>query len=78
MALTPLEFRMLERLLSRLNRVQSREALLEAVWGVELVADTNLVDVTVGRLRRRLASAGADTAIETVRGVGYVVRGRPS
>ncbi len=73
-ALTLLEFRMLEHFLSHPNRVQSREALLDAVWGVDFVGDTNLVDVTVGRLRRRLRSVQADTTIETVRGVGYVLR----
>ncbi len=73
-SLTPLEFRLLEYFLSRSNRVHSRDALLDAVWGVDFVGDTNLVDVTVGRLRRRLRSAGADPTIETVRGVGYVLR----
>lgn len=70
--LTPLEFRMLEHFLSNQNRVQSREALLDAIWGVDFMGDTNLVDVTVGRLRRRLRSA--DATVETVRGVGYVIR----
>lgn len=72
--LTPLEFRMLEHFLSQQSRVQSRQALLDAVWGVDFMGDTNLVDVTVGRLRRRLRSARADATIETVRGVGYVLR----
>ncbi len=74
MALTPLEFRMLEHFLSRQNRVQSRQALLDAVWGVDFMGDTNLVDVTVGRLRRRLRGERADITIETVRGIGYVLR----
>ncbi len=74
---TPLEFRMLEHFLREINRVQSRNALLDAVWGVDFAGDTNLVEVTVGRLRRRLADAHSDATIETVRGVGYVLRSPP-
>lgn len=74
--LTPLEFRLLERFLSEVDRVQSRSALLDAVWGIDFIGDTNLVDVTVGRLRRRLQAVHADAQVETVRSVGYVLRER--
>ncbi len=73
-SLTPLEFRMLEHFLANHDRVQSRTVLLDAVWGADFIGDTNLIDVAVGRLRRRLQSVHADAAIETVRGVGYVLR----
>lgn len=74
LTLRPLEFRMLEHFLAQINRVQSRDALLNAVWGMDYVGETNFVDVGVARLRRRLESAHANIVIETVRGVGYILR----
>ena len=56
------------------RRVQSREALLRAVWGYAVPVESNVVDVHVGHLRRKLGEPGL---IETVRGVGYVLRGGP-
>ena len=52
----------------------SRIRLLELVWGYDFEVDTNVVDVFVGYLRRKLDAAGAPKAIETVRGVGFVLR----
>jgi two-component system response regulator PrrA len=54
--------------------VLSRTRLLELVWGYDFEVDTNVVDVFVGYLRRKLASAGATGVIATVRGVGFVLR----
>lgn len=73
--LTPLEFRLLTHLASRAGRVQSREALLEEVWGQDGDAVTRAVDTSIKRLRRKLGPAGA--WIETVRGVGYRMRDTP-
>ena len=67
--LTALEFKLLETLLSRRGRVQSRERLLDDVWGYQVAITTRTVDTHVKRLREKLGSAGA--YIETVRGVGY-------
>jgi two-component system phosphate regulon response regulator PhoB len=67
--LTALEFRLLLDLASRAGRVQSRDALLERVWGYSPNAETRTVDTHVKRLREKLG-AGA-IHIETVRGVGY-------
>jgi two-component system phosphate regulon response regulator PhoB len=67
--LTALEFRLLLDLASRAGRVQSRDALLERVWGYSPNVETRTVDTHVKRLREKLG-AGADQ-IETVRGVGY-------
>jgi len=67
--LTALEFRLLLDLASRAGRVQSRDALLERVWGYSPNAETRTVDTHVKRLREKLG-AGA-VHIETVRGVGY-------
>jgi two-component system phosphate regulon response regulator PhoB len=68
-ALTPLEFRLLSTLMARLGRVQSREQLLEDVWGMSSELETRTVDTHVKRLREKLGS-GRDL-LETVRGIGY-------
>jgi two-component system phosphate regulon response regulator PhoB len=67
--LTALEFRLLVTLHDRKNRVQTRDALLQDVWGIEADITTRTVDTHVKRLREKLSSAGE--YIETVRGVGY-------
>jgi two-component system phosphate regulon response regulator PhoB len=67
--LTALEFRLLLDLASRAGRVQSRDALLERVWGYSPNVETRTVDTHVKRLREKLGAAAAQ--IETVRGVGY-------
>ena len=54
--------------------VLSRIRLLELVWGYDFEVETNVVDVFVGYLRRKLESAGALRLIDTVRGVGFVLR----
>lgn len=68
-ALTALEFRLLHTLLSRQGRVQTRERLLEDVWGMHGDITTRTVDTHVKRLREKLGPASR--LIETVRGVGY-------
>ncbi|MGZ3460574.1 MAG: response regulator [Archangium sp.] len=67
--LTTLEFRLLEHLLARVGRVQSREQLLEEVWGLSSHLETRTIDTHVMRLRDKLGTARA--FLETVRGVGY-------
>jgi DNA-binding response OmpR family regulator len=71
-ALTAREFSLLETLLRHAGQVLSREQLLSHVWGYSFDPTTNLVNVYVNSLRKKL---GADV-IETVRGVGYRLRGR--
>jgi len=70
--LTLLEYRLLETLLERRGRVQSRKQLLEAAWDTNAQIETRTVDMHVARLRAKLEHAG--TMIETVRGVGYRFR----
>ncbi|HEY8430240.1 MAG TPA: response regulator transcription factor [Sandaracinaceae bacterium] len=70
--LTALEFKLLYDLASRRGRVQSREDLLERVWGYAPGVETRTVDTHVKRLREKLGAAR--DYIETVRGVGYRVR----
>jgi two-component system phosphate regulon response regulator PhoB len=67
--LTPLEFRLLTTLMARLGRVQSREQLLEDVWGMSSELETRTVDTHVKRLREKLGSGRE--LLETVRGIGY-------
>jgi two-component system phosphate regulon response regulator PhoB len=67
--LTALEFKLLVTLHERQNRVQTRNALLNDVWGIEADITTRTVDTHVKRLREKLGAAGQ--YIETVRGVGY-------
>lgn len=69
--LTVTEFDILTCLLRNARRIQSREALLRNVWGYDVPVDSNVVDVHVGHLRRKL---GEPPLIQTVRGVGYVLR----
>ena len=71
-ALTALEFRLLTTLMQRRGRVQSRERLLDDVWGITADVTTRTVDTHVKRLREKLGAA-ADY-IETLRGVGYRFR----
>ncbi len=67
--LTALEFRLLTTLLARRGRVQTREMLLNDVWGMQVDVTTRTVDTHVQRLRKKLGEVGH--YIETLRGVGY-------
>lgn len=75
LSLTALEFKLLVTLLARRGRVQSRDRLLDDVWGYEADVTTRTVDTHVKRLREKLGPAGA--YVETVRGVGYRMRAEP-
>ena len=69
--LTPTEFSLLAALLREHGAPISRRALLREVWGYEFDPGTNVVDVHVNRLRRKLEDRGLDDVIRTVRGSGY-------
>ncbi len=73
--LTRREFDLLATLIRNRDVVLSRSQLLAEVWGYDFDVQTNVVDVFVGYVRRKLEAVGAPNIIETVRGVGYVVRG---
>lgn len=68
------EFDLLAVFVAHPEIVLSRTQLLEHVWGYDFEVDTNVVDVFVGYLRRKFERAGGGKLIETVRGVGYVLR----
>ena len=67
--LPTLEFRLMEHLLARVGRVQTREQLLEEVWGMSSHLETRTIDTHILRLRDKLGPARG--YLETVRGVGY-------
>ncbi|MDQ6732208.1 MAG: response regulator transcription factor [Actinomycetota bacterium] len=69
--LSTTEFELLSYLLRNTGRVLSREQILRAVWGYEYDPGTNVVDVYVGYLRRKLRQPGERDPIITVRSVGY-------
>ncbi len=72
--LTKKEFDLLKLLMKNVNRVLTREVLLETVWGYEAVVETNIVDVYISYLRAKIDRSGQESYIQTVRGSGYVLR----
>jgi len=70
--LTSIEFKLLETLVARRGRVQSRDRLLNEVWGYESMIDTRTVDTHIRRLRAKLGKSG--DGVETVRSFGYRFR----
>ena len=67
--LTALEFKLLDHLLRRKGRVQTRDQLLGDVWGYSSEVTTRTVDTHIKRLREKLGTTG--DFIQTIRGVGY-------
>ena len=75
--LTAKEFDLLMHLLRHPNQVQERRAILDALWGENWLGDDNLLDVYVRYLRRKLEPSGQPTLIQTVRGVGFMLKEGP-
>lgn len=73
-SLTPKEFRLLELLMRRRGMVQSRDAILEAVWGHEADVELNTVDVFIGTLRRKIDFAEDPPLLHTIRGIGFCLK----
>ena len=76
-SLTSREFELLHLLLRQPNQVHGREAILSAVWGEQWVGDDNVLDVYIRALRRKLEREGRPTLIQTVRGVGFMLKEAP-
>jgi DNA-binding response OmpR family regulator len=74
LGLTRREFALLEAFARRPGLVLSRDALLREVWGYAFEVETNVVDVFVGYLRRKLEAGGESRVLQTVRGVGWRLR----
>ncbi|MDH3496357.1 MAG: response regulator transcription factor [Gemmatimonadota bacterium] len=73
--LTPREFQLLEHFMMHKDDVVRRTELLEKVWDMHFDPESNVVDVHVGNLRRKLREAGYSGIIKTVRGVGFRLNG---
>ncbi|HGS8787478.1 TPA: response regulator transcription factor [Streptococcus agalactiae] len=73
-SLTKREFDLLNVLMTNMNRVMTREELLEHVWKYDVAAETNVVDVYIRYLRGKIDIPGRESYIQTVRGMGYVIR----
>jgi DNA-binding response OmpR family regulator len=72
--LTPKEFAVLEYLMRHAGKVMSRTLITEYAWGYHFDPGTNVVDVVINHLRKKVDAAHEKKLIATVRGVGYVVR----
>jgi len=72
--LTPREFDLLVYLLTNKRQVLNRDQILEAVWGYDFIGDTNVVDVYIRYVRKKLEQQNKPALIHTVRGVGYVLK----
>jgi len=73
-ALSRTELQLLELLMRNAGTVLTHDVIYDRVWGYDFGPEANALRVYVGYLRRKLAAAGARSAIHTVRGVGYVLR----
>ncbi|HSM84463.1 MAG TPA: response regulator transcription factor [Nodosilinea sp.] len=72
--LTAKEFDLLEYLLINPRQVLTRDRILEQVWGYDFMGDSNIIEVYVRYLRLKLEAEGESRLIQTMRGVGYVLR----
>jgi len=73
--LTPKEYAVLEYLMRHEGRVMSRTLITEYAWGYHFDPGTNIVDVVINHLRKKIDAKHERKMITTVRGVGYVIRG---
>ena len=71
--LLPIEFRLLEFMMRNSGQVLTRTMIFEHVWGYHFDPGTNVIDVHIARLRRKVDSGEAPPLIRTVRGCGYMI-----
>ncbi len=76
--LTPKEYTVLEYLMRHAGRVMSRTLITEYAWGYHFDPGTNIVDVVINHLRKKIDATHNLKLIHTIRGVGYIVRDEPS
>jgi DNA-binding response OmpR family regulator len=74
MSFTATEYRLLEYLVRRAEAIVTRDQLAEYVWGGDYDPFSNVADVYVGYLRRKLQTALSSPLIHTVRGLGYILK----
>jgi len=75
--LRPREFQLLKYMMQRSDALLTRATLFKEVWHYKFVPDTNLVDVHMGRLRRKIDGSNETPMIRNVRGVGFVLSATP-
>jgi len=75
--LRPREFRLLKYMMQRRDKLLTRASLLKEVWHYKFVPETNLVDVHMGRLRRKIDGSNDVPMIRNVRGVGFILNADP-
>lgn len=75
--LTAREYALLEYFLRNAGRVLTRPMIAEHVWGLDFDTETNIIDVYVGYLRRKLDVAGEPPLLHTIRGAGYALKAEP-
>jgi two-component system OmpR family response regulator len=73
LSLLPTEFKVLEFMMKNPGQTLTRTMIFEAVWGYHFDPGTNLIDVHIGRLRRKIDPIGAEPQLQTVRGAGYIL-----
>lgn len=73
-ALTRTEYQLLALFMASPRKVLTRDVIFDAVWGYDFGPDSNSLDVYIGYLRRKLEAGGEPRLIQTVRGVGYVLK----
>lgn len=74
LTLTPKEFALLEYLIRNKDRPCSRSRIIEHVWDIHFYSDTSVIDVYINFLRRKLEASGCGNLIQTIRGIGYIIR----
>jgi two-component system, OmpR family, response regulator NblR len=72
--LTMKEFELLKYMMEHPRDVLSREQILENVWGFDYVGESNVIEVYIRYLRLKIEDEGGKRLIQTVRGIGYVLR----
>ena len=72
-ALTLKEYNLLHLLCENAEKVQSREIIFQTVWDNSFIGETRTLDIHIKELRKKLAEAGSQAAIRTIRGVGYMI-----
>ena len=75
--LRPREFQLLKYMMQRSGKLLTRESLFKEVWHYKFVPETNLVDVQMGRLRRKVDGSNETPMIRNVRGAGFVLSATP-
>jgi two-component system OmpR family response regulator len=73
--LMPTEYKLLEYMMRNSGQILTRTMIFEAIWGYHFDPGTNLIDVHLGRLRRKIDRPGLSPLIHTVRGSGYALHG---